>query len=223
MLAATADVNNKVRATRAYLAGFGTSGSLLAGAALMFVLASAIVAFRGWPQVTAQNPVVNVAAPRLAVTASSRAGRILQADLRAPGRTAPSGGAGLSVTHSRAPGGGSSAGGGAPRGSGGSSAGSGGHTTLVASSSSSCTLPTCTSTPTVPSGVGSVTGPVSQAVSQVGSAVSGATSTVTTQVSNVTTTASGVVKKLGATSSQTVTTTASQLTGTVTTPGLTAP
>jgi hypothetical protein len=39
------------RGTRAYLAGFGTSGSLVAGAALLFVLASAIVAFRGWPQV----------------------------------------------------------------------------------------------------------------------------------------------------------------------------
>src|ERR1700692_4043034 len=40
-----------MRATRAYIAGFGTAGSLLAGAAMMFVLASAVVAFRGWPQV----------------------------------------------------------------------------------------------------------------------------------------------------------------------------
>jgi hypothetical protein len=38
-----------VRATRAYLAGLGTAGSIVVGAALVFVLASAVVAFRGWP------------------------------------------------------------------------------------------------------------------------------------------------------------------------------
>ena len=37
------------RAARAYLAGVGTTGSLLAGAALMFIVASALVAFRSWP------------------------------------------------------------------------------------------------------------------------------------------------------------------------------
>jgi hypothetical protein len=41
-----------MRATRAYVAGFGTAGSLVAGAAIVFVLASAVVAFRGWPQVS---------------------------------------------------------------------------------------------------------------------------------------------------------------------------
>jgi hypothetical protein len=41
---------DEVRTTRAYLAGFGTAGSLLAGAAVVFVLASAAVSFRGWPQ-----------------------------------------------------------------------------------------------------------------------------------------------------------------------------
>jgi hypothetical protein len=55
------------RATRAYLAGIGTSGSLLAGAALMFILASALVAFRGWPHVAAQpSPGEVVVAPRAA-------------------------------------------------------------------------------------------------------------------------------------------------------------
>jgi hypothetical protein len=39
-----------VRGTRAYLAGLGTAGSIVVGAALVFVLASAIVAFRGWPR-----------------------------------------------------------------------------------------------------------------------------------------------------------------------------
>jgi hypothetical protein len=54
-----------VRATRAYLAGFGTSGSLLAGAAALFVLGSAIVAFNGWPQI-ATGPAT------VAVTAAAR-------------------------------------------------------------------------------------------------------------------------------------------------------
>jgi hypothetical protein len=40
-----------VRAARAYLASFGTMGSLLAGAVLLFALASAFVAFNGWPEV----------------------------------------------------------------------------------------------------------------------------------------------------------------------------
>ena len=37
--------------TRAYIAGFGTAGSLLAGASVLFVLATALVSYRGWPQV----------------------------------------------------------------------------------------------------------------------------------------------------------------------------
>ncbi len=41
---------DELRTTRAYLAGFGTAGSLLAGAAVVFVLASAVVSFQGWPQ-----------------------------------------------------------------------------------------------------------------------------------------------------------------------------
>jgi hypothetical protein len=53
------------RATRAYLAGIGTSGSLLAGAALMFILASALVAFHGWPHIAAQpSPAEVVVSPR---------------------------------------------------------------------------------------------------------------------------------------------------------------
>src|SRR5947209_17644652 len=80
--AAPADEKPKVRATRAYLAGFGTSGSLLAGAALMFVLASAIVAFRGWPRVAGQNSIVNVSVPRVSLTPTTRTGRILAAATR---------------------------------------------------------------------------------------------------------------------------------------------
>jgi hypothetical protein len=43
----------EMRSPRAYLAAFGTSGSLLAVAALAFVFASAFVSFRGFPQVSA--------------------------------------------------------------------------------------------------------------------------------------------------------------------------
>src|SRR5437588_5663199 len=81
----------EVRAARTYLAGFGTSGSLLAGAALLFVLASAIVAFRGWPQVGDGLP--STAALNLppsgsgaGATGGSRAGRALAASVAA-GRT----------------------------------------------------------------------------------------------------------------------------------------
>lgn len=71
---------SELRATRAYVAGFGTSGSLVAGAALLFVLASAIVAFRGWPQVTGAQPAASVAVPRSGnQTTSSRATRLLTA------------------------------------------------------------------------------------------------------------------------------------------------
>src|SRR5438552_8878714 len=66
----------------AYLAGFGTSGSLLAGAALLFVLASAIVAFRGWPQVGDGLPsTASVSIPPSGPSAAgtSRAGRVLAA------------------------------------------------------------------------------------------------------------------------------------------------
>ena len=45
-----------VHSARAYLASFGTTGSLLAGAALTFMVASALVAFRGWPHVALQPP-----------------------------------------------------------------------------------------------------------------------------------------------------------------------
>jgi hypothetical protein len=64
---ATADTGHKVRATRAYLAGFGTSGSLLVGAAAMFVLASAIVAFHGWPSVASSEKIAHVSVPQVNV------------------------------------------------------------------------------------------------------------------------------------------------------------
>ena len=61
-----ADSIEGMRATRAYMAGFGTAGSLLAGAAILFVLASTFVAFHGWPNIGGQGSSVslNVSAPR---------------------------------------------------------------------------------------------------------------------------------------------------------------
>jgi hypothetical protein len=67
-----------LRAGRAYLPGVGTSGSLLAGAVLMFIVASALVAFRGWPHVGAQpSPGEVVVAPSPNPAARSVAGRRL--------------------------------------------------------------------------------------------------------------------------------------------------
>ena len=75
-----------VRAARAYLAGFGTTGSLLAGAALMFIVASALVAFHGWPHVAVQpSPGEVVVSPRSArSTGPSASARRLAAAVVAP-------------------------------------------------------------------------------------------------------------------------------------------
>lgn len=73
-----------VRATRAYVAGFGSSGSLLAGAAALFLVGSAIVAFGGWPQIATGPATSSVAA--VPAAASSHASRRL---IRALAATAP--------------------------------------------------------------------------------------------------------------------------------------
>jgi hypothetical protein len=73
-----------VRARRAYLAGFGSSGSLLAAAAALFLVGSAIVAFGGWPQIANRPATSNVAAA--AVPASAHASRRL---IHALAATAP--------------------------------------------------------------------------------------------------------------------------------------
>jgi hypothetical protein len=66
------------------VAGFGSSGSLLAGAAALFLVGSAIVAFGGWPQIAARPATSNVAA--VPAAASSHASRRL---IRALAATAP--------------------------------------------------------------------------------------------------------------------------------------
>jgi hypothetical protein len=80
------------RATSAYLAGIGTSGSLLAGAALMFILASALVAFRGWPHLGAQPAPGEVIVSQSRVPPSvSPSARRLQLVSAAPIAGAPAG------------------------------------------------------------------------------------------------------------------------------------
>ena len=66
-----------MRLTRAYMAGFGTAGSLLAGASVLFVMATAVVSYRGWPQVAnaGTTPTVNLRAsanPVIAGTAGQQ-------------------------------------------------------------------------------------------------------------------------------------------------------
>lgn len=68
----------RLRSLRAYLPGFGTSGSLLAGAVLMFIVGSALVAFRGWPHVGAQpSPGEVVVSPAPTAAGGSTSGRRL--------------------------------------------------------------------------------------------------------------------------------------------------
>jgi hypothetical protein len=45
-----------MRVTRAYIAGFGTAGSLLAGLSVLFVMATSLIAYRGWPKFVQNGP-----------------------------------------------------------------------------------------------------------------------------------------------------------------------
>jgi hypothetical protein len=75
-----------VRATRAYMAGFGTAGSLLAGAAIMFVFASAVVSFRGWPQASQPSQPFAVVLAQTAGSAQAKhVGAVAAAEFPAVG------------------------------------------------------------------------------------------------------------------------------------------
>ncbi len=65
-----------VRATRAYAAGFGTAGSLLAGAAVLFLLVAAVVGFRGWPTSRAGVSPIHIVVGRRPPAGSAVAGRL---------------------------------------------------------------------------------------------------------------------------------------------------
>jgi hypothetical protein len=85
-----------MRATRAYIAGFGTAGSLLAGAAALFVLATAVVAFNGWPQLSTVPAPPTVLAASVRTPGDSAVSRRIQLAARAtapaPATAAPAGG-----------------------------------------------------------------------------------------------------------------------------------
>src|SRR5947209_16445221 len=70
-----------MRNAHAYLASFGTAGSQDAGAALLFVLATALVTFRGWPQVGAGASLASVTVSPPAGPGGSPAARRLAAVL----------------------------------------------------------------------------------------------------------------------------------------------
>jgi hypothetical protein len=165
-----------VRARRAYLAGFGSSGSLLAAAAVLFLVGSAIVAFGGWPQIGTRPATSNVAAAPVPLS-SHASRRLLHAlaatapRVHAPGVVARSGVAGRAVHRSVA-------GRTVTRGTRatpttGSSSPAAGSTSpgaatasVPASGCSSCTHPGGSPTP-----VSTVTSKVAQTVATVGGAV----------------------------------------------------
>jgi len=216
---------NSVRATRAYLAGFGTSGSLLAGAAVLFLLGSAIVAFNGWPQIGAGPVTSNVSAAPLAAT--SRASRRLTAALavthtrkttRAPAtrsRTAAASG------HKRVAlsgvGAGSVQSGGGGTGAGGPSSPAG-TATGASSAAGSSPCSGCNSTPRSPATP--VTTTVIHTVSHVGDYVgqqlTNVSDTAAQQVDAVSPPAGSVIRNTGSTLANTVTNTADTVTRTAT-------
>jgi hypothetical protein len=206
-----------VRAPRAYLAGFGTSGSLLAGAALIFVLASAFVGFHGWPQVgDAPSTVAVSLAPTGSHGGSAASRALLNASASAAGRLARGVGAhGAGAT-------GSGAAGHARRSSGNASRGLGTPSGSVSSPSSTgvpsthqCSGSSCT--PSTGPGPGPSTGPVRQIVSTAGSALNSAVSTVTQHLPSG---VGGVVNKGSGTVSSTVTKVTHKLGGAVSAVGL---
>ncbi len=82
---------------RAYLAGLGTAGALLAGAALLFVLASAFVAFKGFPQLGAQPLPVSVVVGPVASHAAPTSARLAGALATVAGGGGIGGAAGTAV------------------------------------------------------------------------------------------------------------------------------
>src|ERR1700729_2153478 len=84
-----------VRARRAYAAGLGTAGSLLAGAAALFLLVAALVGFHGWPTAqTGVSPIHIVVArhPPAGSPAGTPAGARLPALLAGPPAGTPAAG-----------------------------------------------------------------------------------------------------------------------------------
>ncbi len=184
-----------VGAARAYLAGVGTTGSLLAVAALMFIVASALVAFRGWPHVaTPPSPGQVVVSSRPASSTGTRAARRL-----AFVAAVPTAGAGGGVA---APGPGTAGGGHGGRGHGsasppGRTIGSPASTSVPVAAPVTAGSTTCgcgvTTAPTAPTPVQRVTQTLGQATSTLGNVVSDTGAKVGTVVQQTTNTAAGAL------------------------------
>jgi hypothetical protein len=231
---------SEVRATRAYLAGFGTAGSLLAGAALLFVLASAYVSFVGWPKVGgAPRPASVVVSPQFSsphATATSQ--RLALAAARAAGgasrATALIGGAALRVHHRGAPvtgnlpgalsapnggfaGSGGTAGSGARAGAsatGSGAGGAGGTGGATGGGGGGSGGPTGPIQQIVQQASSTITGTISSSGSQLGSTITGTSGTVANQLPP-STPAPGTVSSAGSTAAGAVTSATSTTAGAV--------
>jgi len=184
-----------MRATRAYIAGFGTAGSLVAGAAIVFVLASAVVAFRGWPQVGNSGQDSSIVFGKQAQSkAPSNVDRQLVAAAATPVTTG-AGGSGTAAGHA---GTGQSSGAPTKVTTGGNAVGDGAAQSTTVTAPSQPTSPggscgsSCGSNPT--GGGNPVSGVVQTATSGLGSTVEGATSSLGSTVSGV---AKVIATKLG--------------------------
>jgi hypothetical protein len=203
---------SKVRATRGYLAGFGTAGSLLAGAAVLFVLASALVSFQGWPSISGREvaSVVVVHTPKATAVHVAPSRRVLSA-FRA---TAPAVHPVVSSSGASA----SSAGGTAQTVGGGT-----GTPTPVTSpgGASAPTSPVCgtcvvtTTTGVVLSTTSTVDNVIGKAGSAVGSVVTGTTSKLGSGLGKVSNPLGSTVSSLGQVVGSTVTQTSQALGGAV--------
>jgi hypothetical protein len=209
-----------MHATRAYIAGFGTAGSLLAGAAMVFVLASAVVAFRGWPQVgqASPPPAVVIGHDHVPATASTVERQLIAAV--APG-------------YARGAGGGPSAGSGRSTATGGrpgqSSVGVGvsGHqvgaapttfaitpttttTTAAGGCGTSCAKPTGTNqlSTVVQKATGALGNTVATAGQSLGSTVTGVANVVASKLAGLSSGLAGAAGNAGATAGGTISKTA---------------
>jgi hypothetical protein len=204
------------RATRAYLAGIGTSGSLLAGAALMFLLASAMVAFRGWPHVAAQPSPAEVVVSPSASAPISPVARRLAFITAAPGLAGAgaAGAAGHALPGGRTVGSGprhsiggppptSRPGGKAPLSGAGGSSGSG---TCGAGGCGSAPAPNPITSSAVPQPVQQT---VHQVVGTLGNVVGGVGTTLGSTVQRTTSTVGGAVRSVSPTVGGTVSNTGS--------------
>lgn len=190
---------------------------MLAGAAVMFLLASAIVAFRGWPQVGSQPAPIAVSVSRASLATPSRTQRLLvAAALHANSGAVPAG------TPRTAAGGGTNAGGGGTTQPPGGGTGSNGSTPPGGSTGRGVpvvsvppTLPNVTPPPIVTSTGGTVAQVVSSTGQTVGSTAGGVAKSVASGLSGSSPSAANAVSSVGTTAQNTITSTSNTAAGAV--------